>query len=448
MIKENKKKIIISLSLAFLVLLPSFALIKQTKAAKTEVSLVQTQKQQVNIYFFNALACPVCAKEKKFLDKLNEERNDIKIHSFEISTNDDAAALMMAIGRDFELDVSYVPFTMIGNRYFPGFLNEETTGQDIIAAIECVKKGECIDILYYYMRGEKPPIQEEQENQEKNETETNEPEEKNNPSTEEEGQSAGITDHQQQIPEKLKVPFLGEIEVKNVSLPFLTIVVAALDGFNPCAMWVLVFLISLLLGMPDRKRMWILGSSFIIASAAVYFVFLAAWLNIFLFLGLMTWIRIIIGLVAIASAYWNLKKYFTQKTNVCEITSGEKQQKIFDKLRHTTQQKNFLLALLGIIALAVVVNLVELVCSAGLPAVFTHVLSLTAMPRWQYYLYLLLYILIFMLDDLIVFFVAMITLNAVGASGKYSRISKLIGGIIMLIIGILLIFKPEWLIFA
>ena len=106
------------------------------------------------------------------------------------------------------------------------------------------------------------------------------------------------------------------------------------------------------------------------------------------------------------------------------------------------------LALVGIVVLAFAVNLVELICSAGLPAVYTQVLFLSNLARWQYYFYILFYIFIFMLDDLLIFFIAMTTLRLTGLTTKYSRWSHLIGGILMLIIGLLLIFKPEWLMFG
>ena len=126
----------------------------------------------------------------------------------------------------------------------------------------------------------------------------------------------------------------------------------------------------------------------------------------------------------------------------------EKRQKVFEKIKSITRKKQFLFALGGIILLAFAVNLVELICSAGLPAIYTQILSLAQLPKWQYYLYLIFYILIFMLDDLVIFFTAMVTLQAVGIQSKYSRISHLVGGILMLIIGILLLFKPEFLMFG
>jgi hypothetical protein len=194
--------------------------------------------------------------------------------------------------------------------------------------------------------------------------------------------------------------------------------------------------------------MWILGTAFIVASASVYFLFMAAWLNFILFIGIVVWIRILIGLVALGGGSYSIKDYFKNPQAGCKVTGSEKRKKIFEKLKNITHQKSFYLALGGIILLAFAVNLVELICSAGLPAVYTQVLALSNLAKWQYYLYILLYVFVFMLDDLFVFFVAMTTLQMTGITTKYSRYSRLIGGILMLIIGLLLIFKPAWLMFG
>lgn len=213
-------------------------------------------------------------------------------------------------------------------------------------------------------------------------------------------------------------------------------------------MWVLIFLIGLLVGMKDRFKMWALGGAFILASGFVYFMFLAAWLHLFLFIGLIKWVRIGIGIFALSAGSYYLYDYKTNKAGACKVTGGQKKKKVFEQLKNITQNNNFLFALTGIIILAFAVNLVELVCSAGLPAVYTEVLSLTSMPRWQYYLYLLFYIFIFMLDDLIVYIVAMKTLHTIGVGGKYARFSHLIGGIVMLLIGLAMLLRPELLMFG
>jgi cytochrome c biogenesis protein CcdA len=175
---------------------------------------------------------------------------------------------------------------------------------------------------------------------------------------------------------------------------------------------------------------------------------MAAWLNFILFIGIVVWVRILIGVIALVGGSYSIKDYFKNPQAGCKVTGQEKRKKVFEKLKNIAHQKNFYLALGGIILLAFAVNLVELVCSVGLPAVYTQILALSNLTKLQYYLYILFYVFIFMLDDLFIFLVAMITLRITGITTKYSRYSRLIGGILMLIIGLLLIFKPGWLMFG
>jgi hypothetical protein len=240
---------------------------------------------------------------------------------------------------------------------------------------------------------------------------------------------------------------LGKVNLKELSLPALTFLLGILDGFNPCAMWALIFLITLLIGLKNRRRMFILGTVFIFISGAIYFLFMAAWLNLFIFLGFIIWIRLIIGGAALTSAYYSLRDFFQNKEGVCEVVNKEKKIKIVDRMKKVLHEKSFFWSLIGIIFLAAGVNLIELICSAGLPAIYTQILILNNLPIWQYYLYMLGYIFFYILYDLIIFWVAMKTLKVVNMTGKYSRYSRLVGGILMLIIGILMILKPKWLMF-
>lgn len=349
-------------------------------------SPAQAKENPVVVQFFWAIGCPHCAKEEVFLNQLQGKYPQLEIKDYEITSNRQNLALLQKTGKELNADISGVPFTVVGKKYFSGYLSDETSGKDIEAAIQ-------------------------------NETDS------------------------------LTLPIIGKVNLKNLSLPVLTFLIALFDGFNPCAMWTLVFLISLLLGMKNRKRMWLLGTTFIATSALVYFLFLAAWLNLFLFLGFIVWVRLIIGLIALATGGYFLRDYVVNKTAQCQVMTNRRQN-VMEKIREIVKKKQMFLSLLGIIILAFAVNLVELICSAGLPAVYTQILSLAQLPPWQYYLYLIFYILIFMLDDLIIFFTAMVTLRAVGIESKYSRLSHLIGGILMLIIGLLLLFKPELLMFG
>lgn len=371
------------------------------------------QGDKINLYFFGSPTCPHCAAEKVFLEKIKQEYPRVEIKSFEITASQENLELFEKIAKEFNTG-GYVPFTAVGKYHFVGFRDEETTGKEIREAIECALETGCPDLVGEIINSKPEQLQ---------------PQPK-------------------YLPEALKLPLIGELETKNLSLPVLTLVIALLDGFNPCAMWVLLFLISLLLGMKDRQRMWLLGITFIAASAGVYFLFLSAWLNLFLFLGFLLWVRIIVGLFALGAGGYHLRDFWKNRKGGCETVGEQKREKIFARIRQTVGKKQLALALLGMVLLAFTINLVELVCSAGLPAVYTQILALTALPRWQYYGYLLFYIFIFMLDDLVIFIIAMISLQAMGVQNKYARWSRLVGGLLMLLIGTLLLFKPEWLTFG
>ncbi len=371
----------------------------------------------ITIYLFWTEGCPHCAQEKEFLARLQRDDPDIKIVALELSGSRDNRELFQKVGKALNADVSGVPFTVIGTEYVIGWQVESTTGRTIAAAIEEARRQGAPDIVAALRPGPAlPPLPHAAE--------------------------------PQTIPETLTVPLLGQINLKYLSLGLVTVIIGALDGFNPCAMWVLIFLINLLIGMDDRKKMWILGSAFIIASGAVYFLFMTAWLNILVFLGFIFWIRIAIGLVALCAGGYNLREYLTGTAGVCKLSHGVRRQRTMDRLREIITTRKFWLALGGIVLLSFMVNLVELICSAGFPVVYLQILSLTPLPFWQYYLYLLLYIVIFMLDDIIVFVVAMFTLQLMGVTTRYKRFSNLIGGVLMLVIGVLLIFKPGWLMFG
>ena len=376
---------------------------------------LSAKEDHVVVYFFWANGCPHCANEKPFLEGLKLKYPGLEVKDFEITSSRANVNLLKKVGERLGVDVGGVPFTVVGEHYFIGWYDEETTGKSIEDAVSCTLSDGCYDIVESLITPVTP-------NPKQNETKI--------------------------IPEKIKLPILGEVDTKTVSLPVLTILIGGWDGFNPCAMWVLVFLISMLLGMENRKRMWAIGSTFIITSGFVYFLFMSAWLNLFLFLGFIMIIRVIIGLVALCAGYHGLKEYMNYRAGVCKVTSGKRQQNIVDKIKRIIHEESFLLALIGIIALAFAVNLVELICSAGLPAVYTQILALSDMARWQYYAYLLLYIFVFMLDDMIVFIAAMVTMKLVDTTEKYVKFSHLIGGIIMLIIGALLILRPELLMFG
>jgi hypothetical protein len=377
----------------------------------------------VNIYLFWREGCPHCERAITYVHRLETENPSVHVQYYDVWNDAAARALLVRIGELLDADASSVPFVVVGDAVFSGYLDDVTTGAAIRQrALHCLAQP-CPDSVRPLLTGGSAP-----------------------PTPSRERVNPGATSPA--VPNSIHLPFLGEVAVRNLSLPALTIILAALDGFNPCAMWTLLLLLGLLIGMRDRRRRWVLGATFIVASAVVYFLFMAAWLNLFLFLGMLLWVRLTIGLTAIVGGGYYLREVLLKRDAVCAVTAPAQRRRVFERLRRLSQQEQFWLALAGIVLLAFAVNLVELLCSAGIPAVYTHVLAVSELPAWQRYLYLLLYIFVFMLDDLIVFFTVMKTLEVAGLGTRYARVSHLVGGIVLMILGALLLLRPEWLMFG
>lgn len=241
----------------------------------------------------------------------------------------------------------------------------------------------------------------------------------------------------------------GVVSLKDVSLPIFTIILGAVDGFNPCAMWILIFLITMMFSMHDRKRMWILGLTFIFTSGFVYLCFMVSWLSLASFLNSVTLIRFLIASFAVLFGMVNIYRYIKSLNSDvgCDVTDKKKRLKIMERIKKIVNEKSFLLSILGIVLLAFSVNLIELLCSLGIPVMFTNVLAMNELSTLEYTIYIGLYLLFFLIDDILIFVIAMKTLKIKGISNKYTKYSHLIGGIIMVLLGILMVIKPEWLMF-
>jgi hypothetical protein len=331
---------------------------------------------------------------------------EIRVHKLEVSRDRANAVLMLEAAERLGVEVGSVPLVVIGNRAWVGYLDDASTGRELAAHIgECLARGCAVGVAL-------PPKSE------------------------------------ARVPEALRLPFLGEVRTASLSLPVLTALLAAADGVNPCAMWVLIFLLGLLAGMKDRRRMWVLGGAVVAASALVYLLVLGAWLNVLLLAGTVVYVRIGVGMVALAGGAYYLKEFLTNADMKCAVSAPERRRRVLERLKRIAQQPGYLAALGAIVLLAFAVNVVEFLCSAGIPAVFAQVLALSHLARWQYFAFLVLYVAVFMLDDLVVLIAALKTLEATGLTTRYARWSNAIGGTVLIAIGALLVFRPEWLAFG
>lgn len=382
-----------------------------------------SEKNLVNIYLFHSYTCKHCKEEIKLLDELEKEYDNIKVYKYEVNENGNGE-LLKNISEIMGSKVTGTPYTIIGNKVFSGYDYENSKGR-FKGAIEYYSKYGYEDKVGEYISS--IPL----------------------PSYEVKDTDLDVDEYiNDYISYKVKLPLIGEVKLKNLTLPLVTVVIGLADGFNPCAMWVLLFLISMLIGMKDKKRMWILGSTFLLTSALIYLIFMMSWLNLANLLISVVWVRVIIAVVSLVGGIINLRGYIKhRKVSGCDVVDDKKRNKIITRIKKFTTEKNFWLAILGVIVLAISVNVVELACSAGLPVMFIEILSLNNLTAIEEIIYIVLYMLFFLLDDFVVFVIAMTTLSLTGVSSKYGNLSKLIGGILMLLIGLLLMFKPEWIMF-
>lgn len=390
-------------------------------------------QEKVNMYLFYGKECPHCEQLIEKLEYLKDQY-PIKVYMYETWHNQKNSELAQVVADKLNTRITGVPFLAINNTSMSGYSSSTTLNllkyninialksneNDIILEIDNITNS---DIYEFSIIESDDNISAPNE----------------------------IIDEEGKDQLLINIPIINkQVNLKSLSLPVVAIIMGAIDGFNPCAMWILLFLISMLITMKDKKKRWILGLTFLTTSAVVYLLFMVAWLNFTTFIQTIPWIKILIALVAIVGGFLNLWSFIKTITNDdgCTVVDDKKRKKYFSKIKDIVSNKSFILALGGIIILAASVNIVELACSAGLPVAFTSLLASNNLRTFNYMVYIFIYILFFLLDDIIVFVISMKTLEVTGISTKYGKLSHLIGGIIMIIIGALMIFKPEWLMFG
>jgi len=376
--------------------------------------IVGVNAKEVTVYLFYSDSCPHCKEEKEFLSTIEDKVN---IEMYEVTKNQDNSDLLDLVKQSFNCTNNYVPYTVIGEVGLTGY--SENIKSQILHFIDKYEKEDYIDVVS---------------------------------KVKETGEIVNLEQEKEELEEqysKIIVPILGEVDTKKVSLPIMSMIIGFVDGFNPCAMWILIFLISMLIGMNDRKRMVTLGLIFLTTSALVYMGIMLSWLEILKTIINESYMQYIIGIVAIIAAIWNLYSYYKsrKKETGCEVVNNNSRKKIINRIKKFTSEKSLILAIIGVIGLAISVNFIEFACSAGWPVIFTNILEMNKLSGIENFIYILIYIIFFLIDDIIIFTIAMFTFNIKAISNKYSKYSHLIGGILMLIIGLLMIFAPNILMF-
>lgn len=370
-------------------------------------------ESQADIEVFVRAGCPHCTAAKRFLEDLHRERPGLRILLADIGADRAALERLHAIAERRQVKALGVPAFYIRGELIIGYTGPETTGKRIKALLD-------------------------------------------RPASRPGGPPEGACPPESQVPCKepmlpavsepdaVDVPIFGRLRVGDLGLPAFTIALGLLDGFNPCAMWVLLFLLSLLVNLRTRWKMVLIAGIFVAVSGLVYFAFMAAWLNVFLLIGMSRLTQITLGGIAGFIGVVNVKDFFALHRGVSLSIPDAVKPGLYARIRRILQAENVFGAMVGAVALAILVNVIELLCTAGFPAVYTQILAQQQFPQWKYYAYLGLYNAAYVLDDSLVVALAVVTLGRRKLQEHEGRWLKLASGLVMLGLGAVLIAKPEW----
>jgi cytochrome c biogenesis protein CcdA len=235
-----------------------------------------------------------------------------------------------------------------------------------------------------------------------------------------------------------------------IPLPLFTSIIALIDGFNPCTMWVLTFLLVLLISVShSRRRIFAVGFTFVVVVYIIYFLFMIAWLNVFLYIGWLDPVRIAIGLLALIAGGINCKEFFAFRKGITlmiqERYKGPLVRRI-ENMKDIIRYGSLPALVAASIALAAFSSLVELPCTAGWPVIYTKILAEKVFSETMiYYLYVLFYNVIYVMPLAVIILLFGYFFRGKQITKKQMQVIKLFGGLIMILLGIILLFNPELL---
>jgi len=331
--------------------------------------------------------CPHCAEAKVFLAELAPTRPDIRIVYLQVDRDRAARDALIEISRSAGSWPPGVPTFVFGEQVLVGFDDGAHRGKELVALL-----------------GEPPKSR-----------------------------------------DRVESSLFGTLSASEMGLPLFTLALGLLDGFNPCAMWVLLFLLSLLVRLKDRRRMALVAGTFVLASGAVYYAFMAAWLNVFLFVGMTNALRIGLAVLAMLIGFINVKDFFAFRRGVSLSIPESAKPGLYARARAIMKAESLPASLAAVAVLAVVVNFVELLCTAGLPAIYTAVLTQHDLSALAHYGYLGLYILAYIADDALMVGAAVLALGSGKLTERGGRVLKLLSGAVMLALGLVMLLRPQWL---
>ena len=369
------------------------------EAAATWIEPGADGRPEVHLYFFWSLTCPHCLEVRPFVEAIPASRPWVKLHSLELSRHPEHVRHYVALADQLGQTAQYVPALLFCGRMQTGWDDDAGGEQELLAALDA-----CRDAA----------------------------------------QIGSPLDAARTLPTP-SLPLLGKLEADTLSLPLTTVLIAGLDAFNPCAFFVLLFLLSLMAHQNSRARMLTIGGVFVLISGLMYFAFMAAWLNLFQLLGNLAWVTLAAGAMALAVGFVNVKDFFRFGRGISLSIPESRKPAIYQRARAILAAGTIPAMLAATALLAVAVNFYELLCTVGFPMVYTRLLTLQDLGPATHYLYLALYNLVYVIPLAVIVGVFAYTLGARKLSEREGRLLKLMSGVMMLQLGILLVLAPNWL---
>jgi len=355
----------------------------------------------VNLYFFWTETCPHCQRAQPDIADLSADLPWLQVQSLPLTGRTDNGRIYVALANSIGQNAQSVPAFLFCGQLLTGYDSRAGIGADLRRKLDRCK------------------------------------------ATLDDGRSPLTMPQHDDHAGSTELPILGRVYLSTWSLPAVAVALGLVDSFNPCAFFVLLFLLSMLVNARSRLRMLLIGGVFVAVSGLIYFVFMAAWLNLFLLVGQIFWFTLIAGLLAVAIGAINVKDFFWFGRGATLGIPADARTGLFKRMRTLLGAESLSSMLVGTVVLAVLANSYELLCTAGLPMVFTRILTLNALPGTTYYAYIGLYCIVYVLPLLAIVTAFAWTLGRRKLSEYEGRVLKLLSGLMMSGLGLLLMFNPE-----
>ncbi len=360
-------------------------------------ALTSRSKASHQILYFWGIGCPFCERLKPQLEQLAADFPEIMLRDYEVYYDRANQQLFLETTNKYGIDSHSVPLTLIGERHWIGY--REHFPDEMRDEIKKLLGN--ADVL---------------------------------------GPTSAAANN------TISVPLFGDINIGTMPLVLTTVLIAFVDGFNPCSIWLLTILLGILLHTRSRRKIIIVGLAFLLTTAAGYGAFMLGLLNVFLFVGYVGWIKVIVGLIALTFALVNIKDYFWFQQGVSFTISDKHKPGIFKRMRNIINKDMSTAGMVGAtIIMALGVTLVELPCTAGFPVIWSNIVAQQGVKGIEFALLFVIYLIIYLGVEIVILATAVITLKKSVFEEKHGRILKLISGVIMLVLAYGIVFAYDTL---